>query len=133
MKKNLNVFYIEHSLSDIRVFGALLYEIDKGIQYTSFDTSKKALSYLSSGKNDVPDYIFIDINMPGISGLECLEQIRKNKKLDKVQIVMYSNDPVRNYRKAAEVLNAKCLRKSIEFNKSCKEVASLLNEKAEVY
>jgi two-component SAPR family response regulator len=129
MKKNLIVFYIDHSLSDIRVFGAVLFEIDNTIQYTSFDTSKKALSHLTSSRNDLPDFIFIDINMPEVTGLQCLEQIRKIKKLDKINVIMYSNDPVKNYHDAARALNAQCLRKSIAFDRTCKDITAILHPK----
>ena len=44
----------------------------------------KMLEYL------LPDIVFIDINMPAISGLECLELISNNKNLNKVNTIIYS-------------------------------------------
>lgn len=38
----------------------------------------------------VPDYIFIDINMPIMSGAECLLELRKVNKLKNIPIVMLS-------------------------------------------
>jgi CheY-like chemotaxis protein len=40
----------------------------------------------------LPDYIFIDYNMPKINGIECLEQVRNEPGIDKVPIIMYSSD-----------------------------------------
>jgi len=37
-----------------------------------------------------PDLILLDYNMPGLDGLNCLEQLRQNTALQHVPIVMYS-------------------------------------------
>jgi len=44
-----------------------------------------------------PDIVFIDINMPMLNGLECLEIIKREKEIEKVNAVIYStgiNDDV---------------------------------------
>jgi CheY-like chemotaxis protein len=41
-------------------------------------------------EDNQPDLILLDYNMPGKDGLNCLEQLRKNKELQHVPIVMYS-------------------------------------------
>ncbi len=37
-----------------------------------------------------PDYIFLDVNMPALNGLQCLEMIKKDQRLSKIRVVMYS-------------------------------------------
>jgi CheY-like chemotaxis protein len=37
-----------------------------------------------------PSYIFVDINMPKINGIECLRQIRKLDHLRDSRVIMYS-------------------------------------------
>ncbi|OCB78258.1 response regulator [Flavobacterium piscis] len=60
---------------------------------------------LSLSGAELPQFIFLDINMPGKSGLECLAEIRSNKGVPKdVNIVMLStsSDP-ENIRRASEL------------------------------
>jgi CheY-like chemotaxis protein len=122
--------YIEHSKAEIRLFRLILKEIDSSIQYISFEKSKKALDYLTSDGQHLPDYIFLDLNMPDIHGIECLQRIKKAKATKNIPVIMYSNEIVKSYREDAKRDGAHhCLRKVIDFNNSCKDIASILSQK----
>jgi CheY-like chemotaxis protein len=45
---------------------------------------------LQMAKFILPDIVFIDINMPMLNGLECLELIRGSKETEKLSAVIYS-------------------------------------------
>lgn len=54
-------------------------------------TAKNGPEALHSLNNiDVPDYIFIDLNMPFMSGRECLAEIKKRPMLRNVPAVIYT-------------------------------------------
>ncbi len=38
----------------------------------------------------LPDFIFLDINMPRMDGRECLKQLKSDKKLKHIPVIMYS-------------------------------------------
>lgn len=50
-----------------------------------FTQGRKALAYLE--KEESPDLLVLDIRMPGLSGPEIAEKIRKNDKLKGLKIV----------------------------------------------
>ena len=50
----------------------------------------EALMELLLNKKLLPDIIFLDLNMPRKNGHACLQEIRANKKLSPIPIVIYS-------------------------------------------
>jgi CheY-like chemotaxis protein len=57
-----------------------------------FDTVRDGveLMELLNSSDKSPDLIFLDLNMPGKSGKKCLEEIRKNKDLKDIPVIIYS-------------------------------------------
>ena len=41
-------------------------------------------------KNSLPDIIFLDINMPGNDGMQCLFQIKEDSELARIPVIIYS-------------------------------------------
>jgi len=39
----------------------------------------------------VPDFVFLDINLPGMNGLQILLKIRQNTRLARLPVILYSN------------------------------------------
>ena len=48
-----------------------------------------ALNLLRTAEQ-LPDFIFLDVNMPSIDGSECLKELKKDAKLKNIMIIMYS-------------------------------------------
>ena len=45
---------------------------------------------LACETNELPDILFLDLNMPRKNGFECLSEIKFNKKFSKLPVIMYS-------------------------------------------
>ena len=41
-------------------------------------------------KEQVPDILFLDINIPCKDGISCIREIRKNKEYDSLPVIMYT-------------------------------------------
>lgn len=48
------------------------------------------MAYLSASPKNMPDILFLDINMPRKNGLECLTEIKSNKAMMHLPVVIYS-------------------------------------------
>lgn len=74
----LNLLIVDDDTDDIDIFCEAVRFIDKSIQCFTASSSEKAMAILSACAIPVPDYIFLDINMPRIDGRECLKQIKQH-------------------------------------------------------
>ncbi len=52
-------------------------EYDETIKYVAAADAREALLYLNDTANALPDFIFLDLRMPGLSGEQCLIEIKK--------------------------------------------------------
>jgi CheY-like chemotaxis protein len=69
------------------IFHSALKNITEDFTFISAVSCEHALKILGSV---VPDIIFLDVNMPRMNGIKCLEEIRKIKKLTEVPVYIYS-------------------------------------------
>lgn len=80
---------IDDDIDDIEIFGIAIDELGKDIKcFTAIDGAE-ALKMLGN-ENFVPDYIFLDLNMPRMNGKQCLIEIKKIPRLAQVPVIMYS-------------------------------------------
>lgn len=64
------------------------------------------MNYLNQPGNHLPNVVFLDLNMPGKSGMECLIEIRKNNRLKDLAIAIYSTSSSEEYIEEAFVRGA---------------------------
>jgi CheY-like chemotaxis protein len=56
-------------------------------------TAKNGLDALDQLRNmsRLPDFIFLDVNMPVMNGRECLKELKKDVKLKNIPVIIYSS------------------------------------------
>jgi DNA-binding NarL/FixJ family response regulator len=127
MKKNLTVMFIDDSESDRVLFRHVLKFIDDTIEYITAIDGKDGLDYLISAAAKIPDYIFVDINMPRVNGIEFLEKIKAIEQLAGIPVILYSTAAPWIYEEKATRLGAShCLAKSMGFDETCQAIASII-------
>ncbi|PAM91547.1 hypothetical protein B4N84_27460 [Flavobacterium sp. IR1] len=89
MKKK-NILLIDDDPDDTEIFVEAVKTLDKDIEITISNNSLEALQNLKIA-SDIPDYIFLDMQMPYLSGTEFCEEIAKQPNLSKIKVVIYSS------------------------------------------
>lgn len=61
----------------------------------------------------IPDFIFLDVNMPRMDGIRCLEHLKKIRRVRDVPVVLYSTSITEETRKLALAMGADdCIQKA---------------------
>ncbi|MCW3127307.1 MAG: rcp1 3 [Bacteroidetes bacterium] len=106
-----SVLLIDDDMDDMLLFQEALKRVDKTISLTYNSCCDEAMKLLNTAAS-LPECIFMDINMPKMTGLECLAVMRKSALLMHIPIVIYTTS-----RRASDVSSAKNLGASCFFTK----------------
>ena len=84
-----HICLVEDDPDDYYFFAKILREVNSNTQLTWFQTCERLLEFLKTG-NDLPSLIVLDMNMPKMSGQECLEIIKKDPALKQIPVIIFS-------------------------------------------
>ena len=90
MATKRNCLLIDDDIDDHDVFRMCLNTLDPNVSLTSVKDCAEALAMLHVRTDYSPEFIFLDVNMPKMNGLECLKYLRKIDRLKSSKIYMYS-------------------------------------------
>jgi len=76
--------------SDRMLFLDAFSELKLETQVETFEDGVKLMNWLNEATTKLPQFIFLDLNMPRKNGLECLQEIRSNPKMKDIFIAIYS-------------------------------------------
>jgi len=124
----MRIFYVDDDIEDIEIFRDAVNTVNPAIQCISAQSGLEALDFLQ-GVDTLPDHIILDINMPGMDGKLCLQELRKKQKFDGASIVVYSTNICPKDIEYIESLGARFIRKASTFNDLCAILRKLEAEK----
>lgn len=86
------ILCIDNDAEDMDLFCDAIKVVDPSITFLSALGGQEALVLLSSIKEikQLPEYVFLDVNMPQMDGKDTLKEIRKIERHRSMQIVMLS-------------------------------------------
>ncbi len=90
MKRTTTAFLIDDDTDDHEIFSFAMEKADNTVQCVFANDGVNALEKINSEKDFIPDYIFIDMNMPRMNGQQCLKELKKIDRLKGTPVFMYS-------------------------------------------
>lgn len=90
MAATATCFLVDDDLDDQEIFAMALKEVNSSMQLFFARDGIEALEKLTGQMPLVPDYIFIDLNMPRMGGKQCLIEIKKLSHLHHIPLIIYS-------------------------------------------
>jgi CheY-like chemotaxis protein len=100
------VLLIDDDRDDADLFREALFEINSAIVFQHYEDSKAGLKLLLEKQTDLPDLIFLDINMPIVSGWQCLIEFKKAEHLKHIPVIMFTTSSQTREKEIADELGA---------------------------
>jgi len=88
--KQLNILLADDDTDDCLFFKKALEELQLSTHLITFHDGEQLMNFLSENSEHLPDVLFLDLSMPRKNGFECLSEIKENKKLKDLPVVMFS-------------------------------------------
>jgi CheY-like chemotaxis protein len=85
---NIIILLADDDEDDRELFAEAIERFHPGVKLHSHHNGLSLLQHLQEGI--IPDIIILDLNMPGMSGKDCLVEIRNNALWNRIPVVIYS-------------------------------------------
>ena len=86
-----HVLLLEDTPFDVRVFTRSVRRSEQPCRLTVATNGEEALRVLEDASNDPPDIAVVDLNMPRLSGLEFIEELRRrNWRYADLPVIVYT-------------------------------------------
>jgi CheY-like chemotaxis protein len=88
--KHHNLLLADDDIDDCTFFKEALDELPLSATLSTVNDGVQLMNYLSAKSHDLPDVLFLDLNMPRKSGFECLSEIKEIDKLKSLPVIIFS-------------------------------------------
>jgi len=100
--KPARIMLVEDSEGDVYIFKRAVADAKILNEVIAFRDGREAIKYLQDESNELPGIIFLDINMPLVSGFDVLKQVKAAERLSRIPVVMLTisqeeEDIIRSY------------------------------------
>ena len=128
MPKVQTILIVDDDEDDREMFCEAVNEVSKAITCIHATDGLAALEILSQTNKQVPDLIFLDLNMPGLNGKQCLVEIKKLDKIKDVPVIIYStSNHLQDQEDTKRMGAANFLHKPTRFDALCNELQGIFS------
>ena len=127
------ILVIDDDPDDIAFFCEALGEIDDTLHCLAANSGEEALNLLRTQTSTLPDYIFLDLNMPRLNGKQTLIELKADPRLSNVPVIIYTTSKSKDDMEDTKRLGAACyVTKPNKFSSLKKMITIVLDEKWEL-
>ena len=113
--KQMKVLLADDDEDDRFFFAKALKKFSTTASLVSVEDGSELMKYLSKRTDNLPDILFLDINMPRKNGYECLLEIKSNKDMKDLPVVMYSTSLEEGMADTLYQKGAHCYLRKVDF------------------
>jgi CheY-like chemotaxis protein len=84
------ILLIDDDPDEHYLFNAAVKRVRKDIECLFASGVVDAFTLLEGIKGNLPDLIFLDVNMPKHNGRDCLKALRQSKRFSRIPVIMYT-------------------------------------------
>ena len=89
-KDYIHIILADDDEDDRLFFTDAFDELKMKTKVQTYNDGVELMNYLMTENAVLPDVLFLDLNMPKKNGIECLHEIKANKRFDDIAIAIYS-------------------------------------------
>ena len=123
-----NILLADDDLDDCHFFKEALEELSFAFSLTIVNNGEQLMNFLNLQPDPFPDILFLDLNMPRISGFECLSEIKQSENLKQIPVIIYSTSLDR---KVVELLSASGAHRYARKPNSFSKISKIIEEAIE--
>lgn len=90
----LKIVLVDDDEDDRQFFADALESLDMKTELLQLTNGEECLKHMEDNKDNLPNLIFLDLNMPIMNGFQCLEELRAQREFKDVIIAIYSTSGV---------------------------------------
>ena len=128
MKKTNTYYIVDDDIDDQQFLIEALTESDPSAQCFTATKGQDAIEHLQKAETLLPDAIFLDLNMPGINGKQCLAELKQISSLQQIPIIIYSTSSnKRDIQETMQLGASYFLVKQNSYKELCEALATIIS------
>jgi len=85
-----HILLADDDKDDSILFQEILEELPLSTHLTKVSNGEQLMQFLNETKGQLPDVLFLDLNMPRKNGYDCLSEIKGSEKLKSLSVIIFS-------------------------------------------